>query len=267
MGHGFRLAPRSRPCHERPDRRAGSKPLERGAARDRLRRGSRLARSGVQWTLLNASDKLSSKRPASRRRRPRCRYPNGPTSIACWGRASLPLPGQWRTDVAPFLREIQDCLSPDSGIERTIFMKPVQCGATEILLNVAAYYLVHCPSTVLIVQPNESMVKRLSRQRIEPLIELCAPLRALVAKARSTGGNEVALKTTRNGGVLAIASAQSAAALGLAGAGCASGRNRRLPCRPWRRQSPMLSPARGHNFQDPCAGSSPSVHLPKPACR
>ena len=126
---------------------------------------------------------------------------------------SSPLPGQWRTDVAPFLREIQDCLSPDSGIERTIFMKPVQCGATEILLNVAAYYLVHCPSTVLIVQPNESMVKRLSRQRIEPLIELCAPLRALVAKARSTGGNEVALKTTRNGGVLAIASAQSAAAL------------------------------------------------------
>ena len=82
-----------------------------------------------------------------------------------------------------------------------------------MLLNAAAYYLAHCPSTVIIVQPNESMVKRLSRQRIEPMIELCAPLRALVAKARSKGGNEVALKTTRNGGVLAIASAQSAAAL------------------------------------------------------
>ena len=66
---------------------------------------------------------------------------------------------------------------------------------------------------MLLVQPNESMVKRLSRQRVEPLIELCAPLRALVAKQRSKGGNEVALKVTRNGGLLAIASARSAAAL------------------------------------------------------
>ncbi len=56
-------------------------------------------------------------------------------------------------------------------------------------------------------------MKRLSRQRIEPLIELCAPLKAVVSKARSRGGNEVSLKVTRTGGVLALASAQSAAAL------------------------------------------------------
>ncbi len=31
---------------------------------------------------------------------------------------SSPLPGMWRTDVAPFLREIQDSLGPDSGVEK-----------------------------------------------------------------------------------------------------------------------------------------------------
>jgi phage terminase large subunit GpA-like protein len=52
-------------------------------------------------------------------------------------------------------------------------IKPVQVGATEILLNTAGFYLAHAPSIVMIVGPNQGMVKRLSRQRIEPLIELC----------------------------------------------------------------------------------------------
>ena len=145
--------------------------------------------------------------------------PPPPLTVSEWADAnrvlgpSSPLPGQWRTAVAPFLREIQDALGPDSGIERVIFVKPVQCGGTEALLNTAAYYLSHVPSGIIVVEPNFDQVKRLSRQRIAPLIELCLPLKNLIAKARSAGGNEVNLKVTRNGGTLAIASAQSAAAL------------------------------------------------------
>src|ERR1041384_4369866 len=37
-------------------------------------------------------------------------------------------PGQWRTDRTPYLREIMDCLSPSSSIERTAFMKGAQIG-------------------------------------------------------------------------------------------------------------------------------------------
>jgi phage terminase large subunit GpA-like protein len=145
--------------------------------------------------------------------------PPPPLSISEWADRhrvlgpSSPLPGQWRTDVAPFLREPMDCLSPDSGIERLVVMKSVQTGFTEVLLNAAAFYLTHCPSAVMIVQPNESMAKRLSRQRVESLIELCGVLRPLVAKQRAPGGNEVFLKITRTGGLLAIASAQSPSAL------------------------------------------------------
>src|SRR5215831_34213 len=37
-------------------------------------------------------------------------------------------PGPWRTDRTPYLREIMDCLSPSSPIERVVFMKGAQIG-------------------------------------------------------------------------------------------------------------------------------------------
>jgi phage terminase large subunit GpA-like protein len=40
-------------------------------------------------------------------------------------------PGPWRTDRTPYLREIMDCLSPSSPIERVVFMKGAQIGGTE----------------------------------------------------------------------------------------------------------------------------------------
>ena len=40
-------------------------------------------------------------------------------------------PGPWRTERTPYLREIMDCLSPSSPIERTVFMKGAQIGGTE----------------------------------------------------------------------------------------------------------------------------------------
>jgi hypothetical protein len=37
-------------------------------------------------------------------------------------------PGRWRTERTPYLREIMDCLSPASHVERTVFMKGAQIG-------------------------------------------------------------------------------------------------------------------------------------------
>ena len=38
-------------------------------------------------------------------------------------------PGRWRTRRTPYLREIMDCLSPASPVERVVFMKGAQVGA------------------------------------------------------------------------------------------------------------------------------------------
>src|SRR5512142_2389409 len=38
-------------------------------------------------------------------------------------------PGPWRTERTPYLREIMDCLSPSSPIERVVFTKGAQIGA------------------------------------------------------------------------------------------------------------------------------------------
>jgi phage terminase large subunit GpA-like protein len=40
-------------------------------------------------------------------------------------------PGRWRTDRTPYLREIMDCLSPSSGVEKVVFMKGAQVGGTD----------------------------------------------------------------------------------------------------------------------------------------
>ena len=38
-------------------------------------------------------------------------------------------PGRWRTRRTPYLRDIMDCLSPTSAVERVVFMKGAQIGA------------------------------------------------------------------------------------------------------------------------------------------
>ena len=50
--------------------------------------------------------------------------------------------GAWRTDRAPYQREIMDAFN-DPDIQRIVFMKSAQVGATEILLNVIGYYIHH----------------------------------------------------------------------------------------------------------------------------
>jgi phage terminase large subunit GpA-like protein len=50
-------------------------------------------------------------------------------------------PGRWRTDRTPYLREIMDCLSPSSGVEKVVFMKGAQVGGTEAGNNWIGYVI------------------------------------------------------------------------------------------------------------------------------
>ena len=41
-------------------------------------------------------------------------------------------PGRWRTERTPYLREIMDCLSPSSPVQRVALMKGAQIGAAPV---------------------------------------------------------------------------------------------------------------------------------------
>ena len=73
-------------------------------------------------------------------------------------------PGRWRTDRTPYLREIMDCLSLSSPIERVVFMKGAQVGATESGNNWLGCIIHHTPAPTLAVLPTVEMAIRTSRR-------------------------------------------------------------------------------------------------------
>jgi len=122
-------------------------------------------------------------------------------------------PGRWRTSRTPYLREIMDCLSPMSAIERVVFMKGAQVGATETGSNWLGYIAHHAPGPVMAVWPTVEMAKRNSKQRIDPLIDESPVLRELIAPARSRDSGNTVLSKEFRGGVLVMTGANSAVGL------------------------------------------------------
>ena len=64
------------------------------------------------------------------------------------------LPGPWRNEKTPYLKEIMDELI-NYDTERIIFVKPTQVGGTEALQNMLGYVIQQDPSPTMIVYPTE----------------------------------------------------------------------------------------------------------------
>ena len=122
-------------------------------------------------------------------------------------------PGRWRTARTPYLREIMDCLSPSSPVERVVFMKGAQIGGTECGLNFIGFVIHHTPGPMMAVAPTVEMAKRYSKQRIDPLIEESPALKALIAPARARDAGNTILAKEYRGGVLVLTGANSAVGL------------------------------------------------------
>ncbi|MEO5347180.1 MAG: phage terminase large subunit family protein [Magnetococcus sp. YQC-9] len=122
-------------------------------------------------------------------------------------------PGPWRTSRTPYLREIMDCLSPSSPIERVVFMKGGQIGGTEAGLNWIGYAIHQAPVPFMLVQPTVETAKRVSRQRISGLVECSPALKSLVQPSRSRDSGNTLLSKEFPGGVLVITGASSAVGL------------------------------------------------------
>jgi phage terminase large subunit GpA-like protein len=122
-------------------------------------------------------------------------------------------PGRWRTDRTPYLRDIMDALSASSAIERVVFMKSAQIGATEAGLNWLGYVIHQAPGLMLYVMPTTESARRNVRMRIDPLLDSTPALRSRVVKARSRDPGNTATMKSFEGGHVAFVGANSAVGL------------------------------------------------------
>jgi len=122
-------------------------------------------------------------------------------------------PGRYRTSRTPYMREIMDALSPSSAVQRIVFMKAAQVGATEAGNNWIGFAIHQAPGPMLAVQPTVELAKRNSRQRIDPLIEESPELRERVKPARSRDAGNTMLSKEFAGGILIMTGANSAVGL------------------------------------------------------
>ena len=121
--------------------------------------------------------------------------------------------GKYRTSRTPYMREIMENLSPSSPVERVVFMKAAQTGATEAGNNFIGFIIHQAPGPILAVQPTVELAKRNSQQRIDPLIEDSEALRKIVAPARSRDSGNTVLAKRFPGGQLVLTGANSATGL------------------------------------------------------
>lgn len=121
--------------------------------------------------------------------------------------------GPYRTARTPYMRGIMDALSPSNPARRVVFMKAAQVGATEAGNNWVGFCMHRAPGPFLAVQPTVDLAKRLSQQRIDPLIEDSPALRELVMPSRSRDSGNTILAKRFPGGQLILTGANSAVGL------------------------------------------------------
>lgn len=117
--------------------------------------------------------------------------------------------GPWRNWRSPYAVAPLDALGPQHPARRVVCMWSSQVSKTEVLLNAIGYYMQADPCPIMMVQPTDKHAERVSKHRIQPMIEASPALRERVVEARSrVSGNTLSIKEFP-GGLLMIVGANS----------------------------------------------------------
>ena len=122
-------------------------------------------------------------------------------------------PGKWRTSRTPYLKEPMNCLGTQSPIQRVVLMFAAQTGKTEAQNCWLGYVIDHAPAPMLLVQPTLEMGKRLSKQRLESMINDTPCLSEKIAPARTRDSGNTLSNKEFPGGMMLITGANSATGL------------------------------------------------------
>lgn len=121
--------------------------------------------------------------------------------------------GPFRSSRTPYVKEILESLSPTSEAQRVVWMAGAQVAKTQSGLNWLGAIIDMWPGPTLLVEPTLELSKKLSKQRIGPMIESTPALRAKVADSRSRDAGNTMFEKEFPGGMLILTGANSAAGL------------------------------------------------------
>lgn len=141
--------------------------------------------------------------------------PDPDQTIDAWADAHVQLPpfvaesGQWRTSRTPFLKEIMECLSPRHPCTKVVFMKSVQIGGTQVAVNWMGYVIDRAPGAMLVVEPTVDVAKKLSKQKVQPMMDLTPCLTGKIKEARARDSGNSLFSKEFLGGMLVFTGANS----------------------------------------------------------
>lgn len=100
------------------------------------------------------------------------------------------VPGQWRTDRAPYLREIMDSLSEHSPVRQVTFQKAAGVGGTEVMYNWVGYIMHHLGNKdTLLVVPTLELRNRALNPRLRKTFKETPVLSELVTDQKRNRAN------------------------------------------------------------------------------
>lgn len=122
-------------------------------------------------------------------------------------------PGRYRSNRTPYMVEVMKQLSSSSPTQKVVLIAGAQVSKTQVGLNFVCSAIDQTPGPILIVQPTETIAKKVSNQRLGQMIQDCPVLSKKVLEDKTKDTTNTMLAKTFPGGVLYVTGANSAAGL------------------------------------------------------
>lgn len=121
-------------------------------------------------------------------------------------------PGRWRTDRAPYQREIMNAFT-QPRVWKVVVMSASQIGKSDIMNNVIGRYSHLAPAPIMMIQPTIEMAQDYSKSRIAPMIRDTKVLREIYRDVKTRETGNTILSKIFPGGRLIMGGANSPAGL------------------------------------------------------
>jgi phage terminase large subunit GpA-like protein len=117
-------------------------------------------------------------------------------------------PGRWRTNRAPYQREIMNLISSLS-VQKTVVMSAAQIGKTDgFILNSIGYFMHYDPAPIMVMQPTIKLGESFSKDRLTPMLQATPVLQNKVNDKSRNSGNTI-LHKMFPGGYISIVGANA----------------------------------------------------------